>query len=195
MNDVRKQDPTFTNFVPRTAAEAVDRYVRCRRNGLKPMLVPECLIMCSRALAPKELDIFEAWIVNPNGEIPAHEKLVPTLAIRTANDSLYQETVQRVEAALAVDPLPPLPYTGYEEDDEKYDEIPEMPRMVRCTSTAPPSLEDQPIELIDMTRLAGLLGCNLPLCLLVRPGQVPFNLSLRQGVDLLRPDDCLKSGL
>lgn len=153
--EVWKADPTFTNFVPRTAVEAVDRFVRCRRNGLKPMLVPECLIMCSRALAPKELDIFEAWIVNPDGEIPAHEKLVPTLAIRTANDSLYQETVQRVEAALAVDPLPPLPYTGYEEDDEKYDEIPEMPRMVRCTS-APPSLEDQPIELIDMTRqLAG----------------------------------------
>ena len=42
MENVRKQDPTFTNFVPATAAEAVDRYVRCRKNGLKPMLVPEC---------------------------------------------------------------------------------------------------------------------------------------------------------
>ena len=41
MEDVRKQDPTYTNFVPRNAAEAVDRYVRCRKNGLKPMLVPE----------------------------------------------------------------------------------------------------------------------------------------------------------
>ena len=55
MNDVRKQDPTFTNFVPRTAAEAVDRYVRCRRNGLKPMLVPECLIACAAGLDAKQL--------------------------------------------------------------------------------------------------------------------------------------------
>ena len=69
MENVRKQDPTFTNFVPRNAAEAVDRYVRCRRNGLKPMLVPECLIECAKGLDAKQLDMFENWIINPNGSL------------------------------------------------------------------------------------------------------------------------------
>jgi hypothetical protein len=69
MQDVRKQDPTFTNFVPRTAAEAVDRYVRCRTNGLKPMLVPECLIACAVGLKNSELDKFEKWIINPNDDL------------------------------------------------------------------------------------------------------------------------------
>ena len=76
MEDVRKQDPCFTNFVPRTAAEAVDRYVRCRKNGLKPMLVPECLIACAKGLTGVELDHFEAWIINPNDDLSKVE-LVP----------------------------------------------------------------------------------------------------------------------
>ena len=50
MQLVRKTDPTFTNYVPRTAVEAVERFVRCRNNGLRPMLIPECLIECSRGL-------------------------------------------------------------------------------------------------------------------------------------------------
>ena len=76
MEDIRKADPTFTGFVPRTAAEAVDRYVRCRRNGLKPMLVPECLIACATGLSPDELELFETWIINPNGSLEGVE-LVP----------------------------------------------------------------------------------------------------------------------
>ena len=32
--EVWKADPLFTNFVPKTAVEAVDRYIRCRRKGL-----------------------------------------------------------------------------------------------------------------------------------------------------------------
>ena len=67
MEDIRKADPTFTGFVPRSAREAVDRYVRCRRNGLKPMLVPECLIACAAGLRHEQLELFESWIINPNG--------------------------------------------------------------------------------------------------------------------------------
>ena len=110
MDDVRKQDPAFTNFVPTTAAEAVDRYVRCRRNGLKPMMVPECLINCSRALGPEELDRFEAWIINPNGA-PGGD-LVPSDEISKSNDVTYLENVKRFE-----DTLPPVP--ELESDDEK----------------------------------------------------------------------------
>ena len=119
MDDVRKQDPTFTNFVPTTAAEAVDRYVRCRRNGLKPMMVPECLINCSRELGPEELDRFEAWIINPNGSLDSAD-LVPCDAINKSNDLVYEENVKRFE-----DSLPPVPEITYcrDSDDEKITEL------------------------------------------------------------------------
>jgi hypothetical protein len=108
MQDVRKQDPTFTNFVPRTAAEAVDRYVRCRRNGLKPMLVPECLIACAVGLKGRELDKFEKWIISPTADLDK-VKLVRADEIRLYNNKIYQENLLRLET-------PPLPC---ESDDEK----------------------------------------------------------------------------
>ena len=117
MEDVRKQDPTYTNFVPKTAAEAVDRYIRCRRNGLKPMLVPECLITCAVGLTGAELDDFESWIINPNGDLDNVE-LVPDDTIRLYNDAIYKENCMRLEANLET---PPLPYEHLETDDEKLD--------------------------------------------------------------------------
>jgi len=107
MQDVRKQDPTFTNFVPKTAAEAVDRYVRCRKNGLKPMLVPECLIACAGGLKGTELDKFESWIINPNEDLDNVE-LVPFDSVRLANDAVYRENLLKHTT-------PPLPA----QDDEK----------------------------------------------------------------------------
>ena len=90
-----KVDPTFTNYVPKTAAEAVDRYVRCRNNGLKAMLIPECLIECARGLKEQELDKFEQWIINPSGDLSGVE-LVEQKGIREANDAVFQETLARV---------------------------------------------------------------------------------------------------
>ena len=107
MQDVRKQDPTFTNFVPKTAAEAVDRYVRCRKNGLKPMLVPECLIACAGGLKGAELDKFESWIINPNAELDEVD-LVPDDTIRAQNEKVYHANLLKH--------TPPLPA---EDDDEK----------------------------------------------------------------------------
>jgi len=112
MEDVRKQDPTFTNFVPATAAEAVDRYVRCRKNGLKPMLVPECLIACAAGLQGPELDKFEKWIINPNASLDT-VKLVPDDSIRLYNEKIYQENLLRLTDAPVG--TPPLPC----EEDEK----------------------------------------------------------------------------
>ena len=63
----RRADPTFTNWEPKTAYEAVDRFTRCQRNGLKAVMIPECLIKCSRRLPEPELDKFEEWIINPGG--------------------------------------------------------------------------------------------------------------------------------
>ena len=125
MEDVRKADPTFTGFVPRTAVEAVDRYVRCRKNGLKPMLVPECLIECAKGLNEEQLDLFEAWCINPNGEITG--TLVPENSIREANNKIYMENLKRL------DELPPLPLEP--EQDEKQ-ELLEQPG---STSSEDPS--------------------------------------------------------
>jgi hypothetical protein len=111
MQDVRKQDPTYTNFVPKTAAEAVDRYVRCRKNGLKPMLVPECLIACAGGLKGAELDKFEDWIINPNADLDEVD-LVPFDSVRLANDAVYH-------ANLLKHTTPPLPAEFADEDDEK----------------------------------------------------------------------------
>ena len=108
MQNVRKQDPTFTNFVPKTAAEAVDRYVRCRKNGLKPMLVPECLIACAGGLKGAELDKFESWIINPNADLDEVD-LVPFDSVRLANDAVYHANLLKH--------TPPLP--AELDDDEK----------------------------------------------------------------------------
>ena len=144
MEDVRKQDPTFTNFVPATAAEAVDRYVRCRKNGLKPMLVPECLIACARGLPAAELDKFENWIISPNVDLE-NVDLVPFDTVRLENDKTYRSNLMRLTGrtcnlgprAKLSPKCPPLPA-----DDEKVmpepvrdslDLSPEAPRMRLAT--------------------------------------------------------------
>ena len=136
--EVWKADPSFTNFVPKTAVEAVDRFTRCTRNGLRPMLVPECLIACARGLNGEEMDRFEAWMINPSGDL-ADVKLVEQTAIRKANEKLFEENAERIERQANGDELPPvptydpLPYTGYEEDDEK-NEMMMRPPLVRQVS-------------------------------------------------------------
>ena len=120
MENVRKQDPTFTNFVPATAAEAVDRYVRCRKNGLKPMLVPECLIECARGLVGPELDKFENWIINPHADLD-NVDLVPFDTVRLENNRVYRENLKRFTAE------PPLPA----EAAEKVPDITKLAESVR----------------------------------------------------------------
>ena len=114
MEDVRKADPTFTGFTPRTATEAVDRYVRCRKNGLKPMLVPECLIECAKGLDEEEIGLFENWIINPNGSLDGID-LVPDLIV-AENEAVYLD-ICKARDNPAPDPatLPPVPFV----DDEK----------------------------------------------------------------------------
>ena len=149
--EVWKADPSFTNFVPKTAVEAVDRFTRCTRNGLRPMLVPECLIACARGLNGEEMDRFEAWMINPSGDL-AGVKLVEQTAIRKANEKLFEENAERIERQANGDELPPvptydpLPYTGYEEDDEKNEMMPLMPALVRQVSGDYDNLPDRLIS-------------------------------------------------
>ena len=102
-----------------TAAEAVDRYVRCRRNGLKAYLVPECLIECAKGLSSEEMTKFEDWIINPGPDLNKL-KMVEVKAIRESNDAVFEENVKRVEARISehVPPVPPVPM-DLDADDEK----------------------------------------------------------------------------
>ena len=102
MLSVRKQDPLFINFVPKNAEEAVDRFIRCKRRGLKPYLIPECLIACAQGLPPDEMEKFEAWIVDPEGNTGggAPMQLVETKEMQQRNQQVFDENVKRVEAKM-----------------------------------------------------------------------------------------------
>ena len=104
----RRANPSFTNWVPKSAFEAVDRFTRCQRNGLKALMIPECLIECSKGLPEPELDKFEEWILNPNGL--DYSKAVPDDSIQKENEALYLTTL--CEHGSRVPCLPPV-------DDEK----------------------------------------------------------------------------
>ena len=107
----RRADPTFTNWKPKTAYEAVDRFTRCQRNGLKSIMIPECLIECSASLPEPELDKFEEWIINPQGL--DFSKAVPDDSIRKHNEEIFKTNLERDE----VPPLPPV------DEDEKMPEV------------------------------------------------------------------------
>ena len=66
MLNIRKRDPSFINWDPVTAADAVDKYQRLQNLGVPAARIPEALISCSRKLRGEELDMFTEWIINPS---------------------------------------------------------------------------------------------------------------------------------
>lgn len=132
MLSVRKQDPLFINFVPKTAEEAVDRFIRCKNRGLKAYLIPECLIACAASLDDTESEKFEAWIINPEGDIPEAGKLVRS-GLNDENAKLFEQSAKRVEQKLLQRP-PQIPITQLMlrgQDDEKMQcSPPDTPRPV-----------------------------------------------------------------
>ena len=125
MEALRKCDPSFTNFVPKTAAEAVDRFQRCKRNGLKPFLVPECLIRCAVGLEGEELDMFETWMINPNGDQSGD--LVDLVEMRKRENEEFQRRAQKIEMDLSqatIEALPEVP------------EVPEAPESPAPTASS-----------------------------------------------------------
>ena len=132
MDDIRKADQTFTGFVPKTAFEAVDRYTRCRRNGLRAMMIPECLIECSRALPPSELDKFENWIINPHHDLSELD-LVPSTTINESNDNVYKTLLKKATEATTTE--------ATTQEEEKGTSLPASP----CKPpSAPGASPDQP---------------------------------------------------
>jgi hypothetical protein len=123
MLSVRKQDPLFINFVPKTAEEAVDRFIRCKNRGLKAYLIPECLIKCAQALDDVEGEKFESWIINPEGPPPEAGKLVRS-DLNERNAKVFEESAKRVEQKLLnVGNSPQIPINElmmlHCQDDEK----------------------------------------------------------------------------
>ena len=115
MLSVRKQDPLYINFVPKTAEEAVDRYIRCKRRGLKPYLIPECLISCAQGLDTTQLEKFENWIVNPEGNTDDKMDLVETARLQADNAAIFEANAQRVERLITTSEIPPLPLPSLSE--------------------------------------------------------------------------------
>ena len=120
MLSVRLRDPSFVNFVPKTAEEAVERLARCRRNGLHPYMVPECIIECSKALTEDQLDLFEEYVVNPQGVDT--KNIVPFDGVRQANEKEHNRLALLQDNG---DEVPPLPV-----DDEKTSVVDECLREV-----------------------------------------------------------------
>ena len=67
MEAVRRANPTFTNFKSNTAVDAVEQFGRMQRNGLAAQVIPEALIQCAKGLNDAQMDLFEQWIINPEG--------------------------------------------------------------------------------------------------------------------------------
>ena len=136
MEAVYKADPLFTNFKPTTAAEAVDRFTRCRRKGLSAMMIPECLIRCAHSLSQEECAKFERWIVNPTGALE-DVPLVETTHIREANDEVFQELEARIENKIA-DAINTTILSEQQQDEKQEDDEKECEVVVESDISMPP---------------------------------------------------------
>lgn len=117
--DYRKADPTYVNFVPHTAAEAIDKFHRYKKRGVPPNLWPEVFVECATELPEPEMDKFEAWLVNPNGmcENPATVGKAQWVdKVNAENEVVRKQLLKESQARDA----PPLILEHYmEQDDEK----------------------------------------------------------------------------
>ena len=85
--DFRKADPTYLGFKPKTAEEAIDLFYRHKLLGVPVHLWPEVFVKCAADLKDAELDKFESWLVNPQGEPTG-----PTLeAVDVENEKLRKQ--------------------------------------------------------------------------------------------------------
>ena len=92
--DFRKADPTYVNFVPATAAEAINKFYRHKSLGVPPHLWPEIFVKCAAKLSGPELAKFESWLVNPEGEPTA----VDTRVSDRENEALRKQLEAEADA-------------------------------------------------------------------------------------------------
>ena len=107
--DFRKADPTYVNFEPTTAADAINKFYRHKNLGVPPHLWPEVFVKCAAKLPPAEMAKFESWLVNPEG--------APTGTLLGRVDRENEVVRMQLEAeADARDALQPV------EEDEKHED-------------------------------------------------------------------------
>ncbi len=66
--DFRKADPTYTNFKPTSAEDAINLFHRHKSLGVPPHLWPEVFVNFAATLPDEELHKFQDLLVNPQGE-------------------------------------------------------------------------------------------------------------------------------
>jgi hypothetical protein len=108
--DFRKADPEYTKFKPATAEDAINKFYRHKNLGVPPHLWPEVFVDCAASLPAKELQKFQDWLVNPQGE-PTGPQL---LQIDRENEALREQLLKEAK----VRDMPPTIDENYV-DDEK----------------------------------------------------------------------------
>ena len=117
MEAVRRANPKFTNFRPRTAVDAVEQFCRMQRNGLAPERIPEALIQCASCLPDREVDLFEQWIVNP-ADVQGMDAAVIGNANKCEHDRLVQEHELRCSPSPNESVTNPTPLETCPEDEK-----------------------------------------------------------------------------
>ena len=110
--DFRKADPTYVNFKPATAEEAINKFYRHKNLGVPPHLWPEVFVECAATLPDDELHKFQDWLVNPQGE-PTAPML---LKLDKENEALRKELLKEAQAR---DKPPTIDEHYMDVDDEK----------------------------------------------------------------------------
>ena len=120
MTDYRKSDPTYLNWKPRTASEAIEKFYRHKNLGVPPHLWPEVFVDCARDLPDTESIKFEAWLVNPQGKaLPAPVITATDLEIEKERKQLLAEATAR-DLQTVLQTVPEVP-AFMDVDDEKVD--------------------------------------------------------------------------
>lgn len=93
MDNFRKADPTYVEFSPKTAADAIDLFFRHQRMGLSPDLFPETFVHCAKTLPAEEVEKFQEWLINPCGA-PRGTELKQ---VDRENEALRKELLKEAE--------------------------------------------------------------------------------------------------
>ena len=103
MEDFRRADPTYPNFVPKTCTDAIDLFNRHRALGLRANLYPECFVHCAKQLPDEELDMFHRFIVCPTRDIQkgGEKPTLTDLELEKERLMLLKESEERDKLQLA----------------------------------------------------------------------------------------------
>ena len=122
--DYRKADPTYVNFRPTTAEDAINKFYRHKNLGVPPHLWPEVFVDCAANLPDAELHKFQSWLVNPGGD-PTGPMLK---GVDRENEALrlqlLKEATARDAAKTCIMEEAPIVENYMDVDDEKVPMVP-----------------------------------------------------------------------